>query len=379
MAFGIYLHYPFCTNLCSYCDFYKERFSVELERDYFATLLQETELFLSEQLPQRRQVQSIYVGGGTPSLANIEFLEHWLTLIKRHLNLAPDLEFSFECNPESVSGEKLSQLQSLGMNRPVFGVQSFNRKQLALLARNHNPHHTYQSVYLANALGFTNFGCDLIFGLPGQNSDDLARDMDQLLDLEPPHISFYQLTIEPGTPLADRVSKGKLRLPEDELMLALYRGGAERLAEAGYYRYEVSSFAKPGFECRHNQNYWEGGDYLGFGPAAHSFIGGKRLYNVSNLDEWSESIKRGQLALRVDTSGEDQRMTEAIMLGLRTSKGISRAVFSERFGRSLEERLNTEQYNLLVESGHVIPDRGHVRLSDDGLLVADEITRRLLR
>jgi oxygen-independent coproporphyrinogen-3 oxidase len=379
MAFGIYLHYPFCTNLCSYCDFYKERFSVELERDYFATLLQEAELFLSEQLPQRRQVQSIYVGGGTPSLANIEFLEHWLTLIKRHLNLAPDLEFSFECNPESVSGEKLSQLQSLGMNRPVFGVQSFNRKQLALLARNHNPHHTYQAVYLANALGFTNFGCDLIFGLPGQNSDDLARDMDQLLDLEPPHISFYQLTIEPGTPLADRVSKGKLRLPEDELMLALYRGGAERLAEAGYYRYEVSSFAKPGFECRHNQNYWEGGDYLGFGPAAHSFIGGKRLYNVSNLDEWSESIKRGQLALRVDTSGEDQRMTEAIMLGLRTSKGISRAVFSERFGRSLEERLNTEQYNLLVESGHVIPDRGHVRLSDDGLLVADEITRRLLR
>ncbi len=378
MAFGIYLHYPFCTNLCSYCDFYKERYAPEAEARYFAALLEETELVLAELMPRRRQVDSIYIGGGTPSLANIEFIEHWLALLHRRLNFAPNLEFSLECNPESVTGEKLARLSQLGMNRPVFGVQSFNRDQLALLARNHDLHHTYQAVYLANALGFSNFGCDLIFGLPGQNSDDLSRDLDQLLDLEPPHVSFYQLTIEPGTPLAEKVRRRKVRLPDDDLMLALYRGGVERLAEAGYERYEVSSFARPGFECRHNVNYWEGGDYLGLGPAAHSFVDNRRLFNVSNLVEWMESVSRGELAVQEDTSGSEQRITEAIMLGLRTSRGINREVFARRFGCALEECLDTEQYNLLVESGHVIPDRGYVRLSDDGLLVADEITRRLL-
>jgi oxygen-independent coproporphyrinogen-3 oxidase len=379
MAFGIYLHYPFCTNLCSYCDFYKERFAPEVEQRYFSAVLQETELALTSLLPKRQQLNSVYIGGGTPSLVNTEFIEQWVGVVKRHLNIAPDLEFSFECNPESVSGEKLARLGQLGVNRPVFGVQSFDRGQLALLGRGHDPHHTYRAVYLANALGFSNFGCDLIFGLPGQNSDDLCRDVDQLLDLEPPHVSFYQLTIEPGTLLEQRVLTGAVRLPDDELMLALYQGGAERLSEAGYTRYEVSSFARPGFECRHNQNYWEGGDYLGLGPAAHSFVNGQRLFNPSDLASWMRIVTSGRLALKADESGMDQRMIEAVMLGLRTSKGINRAGFSQRFGQALEQRLNTEQYNLLVESGHVVPDRGYVRLSDEGLLVADEITRRLLR
>ncbi|MEW6410845.1 MAG: radical SAM family heme chaperone HemW [Candidatus Zixiibacteriota bacterium] len=378
MPFSLYLHFPFCKNRCSYCDFYKELYEPSHESRFFDALEIETRLALDQIAGRERTISTIFVGGGTPSLVNIERFSRWLDIVRGECTLADDLEFSIETNPESVSLETLESLKRLGVNRPVFGIQSFNRKLLKLLGREHDPHDSQRAIYFANALDFPTFGVDLIFGLPRQTSRMLSDDLDQLIDLDPPHISLYQLTVEPGTPLAGMVDAEAVQMPDQELMLAMYRGGCERFKQAGYTRYEVSSFAKPGHECRHNLQYWLGGDYLGLGPSAHSFINGTRFMNRSNLGEYIELLTVGKLPREIDQSGLEQRMVEAIMLGLRTSEGISRSQFSERFGVALETKLNRRQYEMLVESGHLIPDKGKLRLSDEGILLADEITRRLI-
>ncbi|MDH3891700.1 MAG: radical SAM family heme chaperone HemW [candidate division Zixibacteria bacterium] len=377
MPLGLYLHYPFCRNRCSYCDFYKELHDTKLQKQFFDALRTETDLIAGQ--CGKRRVRSIFIGGGTPSLMPVELLEDWLAQVRDLFIVEDDFEFSVESNPESVSLELLQSWQSLGVNRPLFGVQSFDPQLLKLLDRRHSPKDSHRAVYHANALGFASFGLDLIFGLPGQNSDKLSADLEQFVDLAPPHISFYQLTIEDGTVLADRVADGSIKLPDEELNLAMYRAGVQKMEEAGYRRYEVSSFAKPGFECRHNLGYWEGDEYLGLGPSAHSFIDGQRLFNYDNLHRYIETLDKGHLPQVVDESGLDERMTEAIMLGLRTTQGISRKRFVKRFGVSLRDRLDQSHYRRLVESGHLLPDRGKLRLSDEGFYLVDEITRCLIK
>ncbi|MBI5265914.1 MAG: radical SAM family heme chaperone HemW [candidate division Zixibacteria bacterium] len=378
MPFGLYLHFPFCRNKCSYCDFYKELYDARLEVRFFEALKIETELAAMAFGPFDREISTIFIGGGTPTLSNPDLLAGWLEQLRR-LFIVPDgIEFSIENNPDSVTAEKLTTFRQLGVNRPTFGIQSFKPQLLQLLNRKHNPADSARSVYLTNALGYTNFGADLIFGLPRQTSKMLSEDIDELIDLDPPHISFYQLTVEPHTTLAERVQSGSLVMPDPDLSLALYRGGCARLAEAGYIRYEVSSFAKPGFECRHNMRYWDGSDYLGLGPSAHSFMIGQRFANVPDVEQYIHLLSQGRRPVIADVSGIAERMVEAIMLGLRTSKGIDRQRFAVRFGRSVEERIDLRQYGLFVKSGHVIDENETIRLSDDGICVADEIIRRLV-
>ncbi|HVP07724.1 MAG TPA: radical SAM family heme chaperone HemW [Candidatus Acidoferrum sp.] len=379
MPFGLYVHFPFCRNKCSYCDFYKELYESGLEARFFDALMTETNLAAEAQVSTDNQISTIYIGGGTPTLMNIERFTQWLALVRELFQVPEGIEFSIENNPEAVTLEILETYKSLGVNRPTYGIQSFNQKLLKMLDRKHVVEDTHRVVYWTNALGYTNFGVDLIFGMPGQTSGMLSDDLDQLLDLAPPHISFYQLTIEPGTILAARVESGQLKMPESETLLAFYRGGCERMAEAGYERYEVSSFAKPGFECRHNLGYWEGNDFLALGPSGHSFMNGRRFANSPDLMFYLRELSEGRRPLVTDISGIEERMTEAIMLGLRTARGIDRHQFALRFGVPIEEKLDRKQYDLFVNSGHVVADSDTVRLSDDGICVADEITRRLLK
>jgi len=379
MQLSLYIHFPFCKNKCSYCDFYKELHNNEHEEEFYQALCIETELASEDSYLQNAVIDTIFIGGGTPSLTSLSLFADWLSHLKRYFTISDNLEFSIECNPESVTLEKLKILSELGVNRPVFGVQSFDTETLKLLDRKHSIHDSYQAVYYANLLDLKNFGVDLIFGLPYQNSQKLSYDIDQIIDLEPAHISFYQLTVEPGTKLASKIDRGKIKLPDSDLMLGLYRGGCEKMSEEGFQRYEVSSFAKEGLECRHNTRYWDGSDYLGLGPAAHSFINGQRFYNISNLHEYNSKLRSGIFPRTVDKSGLEERMTEAIMLGLRMSKGINRSAFRKRFGISLRNRLDKKQYDLFIESGHLIPDKGRLRLSDEGFYLADEITRRLVK
>ncbi len=378
MPFGLYLHFPFCRNKCSYCDFYKELYDTRLEVRFFTALTIETELAAMAFAQTDREISTIFVGGGTPTLANIELFAKWLEQLRRLFNVPAGIEFSLENNPDSVTADKLAVFKDLGVNRPTFGIQSFNTQLLQLLNRKHNPTDSSRAVYLTNALGYRNFGADLIFGLPKQTTQMLSDDLDAMVELDPPHISYYQLTVEPNTTLAERVNSGSLAMPDPDLSLAMYRGGCARLADAGYERYEVSSFAKPGYECRHNQRYWDGSDYLGLGPSAHSFMHGQRFANVGDVHEYVKMLCEGKRPVIADVSGTNERMIEAIMLGLRTTRGIDRHQFAVRFGKVVEDRINQHQYELFVNSGHLIDERGTIRLSDDGICVADEIIRRLV-
>jgi len=257
MSLGLYLHYPFCKNLCAYCDFYKLPYNKTLEEDYFYALEIETSLTAEKYVNIDRHITTIFIGGGTPSLIDLELFASWLDKVKSTFTIDHDVEFSLECNPDSITLEKLEALKKLGVNRPTFGIQSFNTELLQLLDRRHNPHHSQRAVYYANALGFTNYGCDMLFGLPDQSNRMLSADLKMAVELKPPHLSFYQLTIEDGTTLAARIADGSLKIPDTDTMQTFYKIGYNQLTDAGYKRYEVSSFALPGFECKHNLGYWK--------------------------------------------------------------------------------------------------------------------------
>lgn len=382
MSFSLYLHFPFCHNKCSYCDFYKELYSTEWEKSFFDALKIETKLAVRKLRNESRhalRLNTIFVGGGTPSIATLDLFEDWFNLLKDEIEVAPGIEFSMECNPESVTQEKMERLQAIGVTRPTFGVQTFDKRLLKILDRKHNPHHTQQAVYITNALRFKQFGLDLIFGIPKQTSKILKEDLDQLLNLNPPHISYYQLTLEEGTPLHTRYEAGEFQMENQEVMAALFRIGCEKFKEAGYIHYEVSSFAKPGCECRHNIAYWQGDDYLGLGPAAHSFIEGERFYNPSSLVEYKAALDRGELPRAVDHSGKKERMIETVMLGLRTMWGINRRKFATKFETKLEEIINLSELELLSKAGYLVDEGSSVKLTGEGLYLADEIIARLVK
>ena len=378
MSLSVYIHFPFCTNLCSYCDFYKCTHKPDEVDLYLDALSQEMSLAADEIDPDKRIIRTLYIGGGTPSLISPFQLDDLLHNLKRKYRLDKNLEFSLEANPESVTRENLTGYAELGVNRPIFGVQSFDLNALKKLGRRHRVDDTHRAVYLARALGIENFGIDMIFGLPGQTSKLLSRDLQELINLDPPHVSYYQLTVEPGTTLARKVADGTIKLPGNDLGAAFYSAINTELKSNGYFRYEVSSFAKPGYECRHNMTYWDGGEYLGFGPSAHSSLDGVRFANIDDLNEYMTSINRGERPIKLDHRDESQRISETIMLGLRTTRGIDRKSFQSLYGRGLEESLDPKHYETFVKLGLIEPDEERVRLSEKGLPLADEIIERLV-
>ncbi len=379
MSLALYIHFPFCTNLCSYCDFYKCAYNDEEVRDFLKSLKKEIELSASELDPDRRIVRTLYIGGGTPSLINPEQLGDIIACLKSKFRFDKELEFSLEANPESVTTENLRAYAELGVNRPIFGVQSFDLKALKKLGRKHNVQDTHRAVYLTRALGMTNFGIDMIFGLPDQTSKLLSQDLRELVALDPPHVSYYQLTVEHGTVLEKRIEEGKIKLPGNDLCAAFYSAINQELQSNGYYRYEVSSFARPGYECRHNMTYWEGGEYLGLGPSAHSYVDGRRFANIDNLAEYNDAVAKGMRPIKFDYRDTEQRISETIMLGLRTTRGIDRKNFQNLYGRRLEESIDRTHYENFIRMGFIDPEGERVKLTERGLPLADEIIERLVK
>ena len=379
MPLSLYIHYPFCANLCHYCDFYKIKYSPEIEGRYFEALKNELEIVGESLSPDKEIVETIYIGGGTPSLAASKHLEKLVEQIRKEFRFSENIEFSLEINPESIDSEKLLFFKELGVNRPVFGIQSFDVRSLKLLNRIHNLEDSSRAVYLARGLGFDNFGIDMIFGLPRQTTRNLGDDLTQLLELDPPHISYYQLTVEKETVLAMKINNGELNIPDSDLFAAMYGAITAELEKHNYWRYEISSFARSGFECRHNICYWEGGDFLGLGPSAHSFIDGKRFANISNVTTYLEKLSHSERPLIYDNNSIDLRISETIMLGLRTSWGIDRGSFRRRFGIPVEQAVDNDSLKTLIDSGLLDPEGDHIRLTQPGFPLADEIIRRLVK
>jgi oxygen-independent coproporphyrinogen-3 oxidase len=370
---GIYIHVPFCVKKCCYCDFYSIT-DLSLRRDFIDALIREIEM-----APDPGPADSLYIGGGTPSVLDPAEIERVVAAVLERFSFNPDSEITLEVNPGTVDQEKLPGFKAAGINRLNIGVQSFNKEALAFLGRIHTAEESTRVVEAARTAGFDNLGLDLIYGLPGQTAEELYRDLEKAADFNPEHLSCYLLTYEKGTPL-DRERERGLVQPLSESRAAdfflMTRGLLENL---GYAQYEIASFARSErYRSRHNRKYWTFAPYIGLGPAAHSFLEPKRYWNHGDLGEYLADLENGRLPVEAkEILDESQQMIEAIYLGLRQTRGILVPDFNKRF---------TVEFETLFEP--VLSDPGlkkllemradFCRLTPQGMLVMDSIVARLV-
>ena len=366
---GLYLHIPFCRSKCDYCDFYSLPGGEDRMDGYLRALLRQ----LEEAAPGAagHSVDTVYVGGGTPTVFGGERLAALLAAVGRLYRLAPGAEITCEANPDSAGEELLRALRRAGFGRLSLGMQSADAGELAAVRRRHTPEQTDAAVAAARRVGFENLSLDLICGLPGQTEESWRRTVEHALSLRPEHLSCYGLKVEEGTPLARRVAAGE-ELPDDDAQADRYLWTVERLARAGFRQYEISNFARPGYESRHNLRYWRLEPYLGFGPGAHSDFGGRRFAVPADLAGYlaGEAVPAGE------TVSPWERGNEYLMLGLRTAAGIAGEEYRRRFGGDfapLEELLSRF-------AGHGWAERNgdRWRLTPAGFLVSNRLIGALL-
>lgn len=325
------------------------------------------------------KVNSLYIGGGTPSLVNTDLLKKWLDTLNSYIAFIPDYEFTIETNPDSVTEEFARTVKLLGVNRIVIGVQSFDSRRLSRLNRHQKVSDIHRAFAISRSAGFENIGLDLIFGWPGQKLQSLITDIERLVALKPEHISLYQLTVESGTRLEKRIFEGEISLPGEETMAVMYEAGVKLLEEYGYKRYEVSNFASEGFHSRHNFAYWKGTPYLGFGPSAHSFVNPYRWSNVSDLSGYIEMIEGGCGPWDFfETLTAEQRFIEVVMLSLRTADGLDKEKLSREYGKKASVFFDGRILTKFISSGYLVDTGQRLQLTNRGFLVADKIIADLI-
>lgn len=318
---GIYIHIPFCRSKCDYCDFYSLAGRDDRMDQYQKALL--SHIKETAPLAQDFPVDTIYIGGGTPSYYGAKQLKELLGVIRKLYKVEKDAEVTVECNPDSVDVKSLKILRKAGVNRLSMGMQSANACELERIHRIHTPQQVNEAATAARKAGFTNLSLDLIYGLPGQTMDSWKATVEHALSLIPQHLSCYGLKVEEGTPLAARVAQGEI-LPDDDQQADLYLWTVGRLERAGYPQYEISNFAKPGFASRHNLRYWLTQPYIGFGPGAHSDFGGRRYSFVRDLDAYIQGVLQGgDIIDESEIIPKRERCGEYLMLRLRTVQGIN--------------------------------------------------------
>lgn len=342
--FGLYIHIPFCRQKCFYCDFPSfagrekkiDRYLQALEQE-FALLRQRVYSKDNARDTERKFVpRTIYIGGGTPTALNAYQLAKLLEIVQKYVAVGEAEEFTVEMNPGTVDREKLLLLQQAGVNRLSVGVQSFDDHCLQKIGRIHTAQEAVDTIDLAHNLGFGNISLDLIYGLPQQDMEILTQSVARALTLPVQHISIYGLQLEEGTAFQRMEALGKLQLPADELVEAMHDYIVEKLPEAGYQRYEISNYALPGYESKHNLSYWQDVDYLGLGSGAHSYWQGTRYENPSSIDDYISALEKGRLPATLEEQVDRQaHMEEYCFLGLRTAAGIDKNLFKQKFGVDL--------------------------------------------
>ena len=326
---GIYVHIPFCRSKCAYCDFYSMAGRENRMDDYQKALL--AHLKETAPLAASYRVDTIYFGGGTPSYYGEKRLRELLSCIKKHYNVDPDAEITMEANPDSISFLPALKLRRAGFNRISLGMQSACPGELASINRVHSAKQTDEAVAACKKAGFKNLSLDLIYGLPGQTEESWKQSVEHALSLIPQHLSCYGLKVEEGTPLAKRVEEGEV-LPDDDMQADLYLWTVGRLARAGYPQYEISNFAKPGCESRHNLRYWLTKPYIGFGPGAHSDFGGRRYSFLRDLDGYIDGVLGGGAIIdSEELIPRKERGGEYLMLRLRTVRGVEEWEYRREF------------------------------------------------
>ena len=369
---ALYIHIPFCQRKCNYCSFISFCNKMEKIDLYLDCLIKEMQL----RTQSTCQLKSIYIGGGTPSILNENQIEKLFNAIYDNFKIAKNAEITIEVNPNSVTKEKLQTYKKCGINRISVGIQSLSNKQLKVLGRLHNKQKAIETLKLITECGFHNVNADLIFGLKGTNTLKMNLWINKIRHYVT-HFSIYSLMIEENTPFYDAYKNNKLKVLNENQSAKVYKKIVKTLSKNGFNRYEVSNFAKCGYESKHNQTYWELSDYLGLGIASHSFIDNQRIANTEDFDMYINAINENKLPNQIEWIDNDKLKEEFIMLSLRESKGIDLQKYKHKFGSDLQETKKKE-IQLLKTLNLIKIENNHLFATDNGFLVLNQIILKLI-
>ena len=370
---GIYIHIPFCKHKCNYCNFY----SLASTRN-----MDEVALAIVSEIEQRKgyltghYVETIYFGGGTPSIIEISDIENILKAIYRNFPVDKEVEITLEANPDDLSPEKLSALKNSGINRLSIGIQSFRQEDLDFLSRTHTSSQVSQCIKDAKQAGFHNLSIDLIYGIPTLSDEGWRNNLERAFSLGISHISAYSLTVENKTPLEVMIRKGKMKPVDENLSLSHYHILSRLMQQNGYEHYEISNFCLSGAYSRHNTAYWQSKPYLGVGPSAHSYNGTSRCWNVANLVKYIETAASGNVESEQEQLSIVTQLNEYIMTSLRTMWGCNLELVKQKFGEVVAEKLHADAL-IYMEKNQMIYKEGKLILTPEGRLFADGISAEL--
>ena len=366
-----YVHIPFCTQICYYCDFSKVFIKNQPVDAYLEHLIQETRSY------EIGKLRTLYIGGGTPTALSAQQLAYLLTELPKVMDLSEVEEFTIEANPGDLDPDKIAVLKDSQVNRVSLGVQTFDNKMLKKIGRSHQEQDIYDNIRHLKQAGFDNISIDLIYALPGQTMDQVKENVAKAIDLDIPHMSLYSLILENHTVFMNRMRRGKLPLPKEELEAEMFEYIIEELEKAGFEHYEISNFSKPGFESRHNLVYWGNAEYYGLGAGASGYVDGIRYKNHGPIRHYLEAVEAGKARITEEHLTLEEKMEEELFLGLRKKTGVSKARFEEKFGVSFNQR-----YGLVVasltEQGLLVPDDKQVRMTKRGLFLGDTVAEKFI-
>ncbi|WP_025114308.1 radical SAM family heme chaperone HemW [Lysinibacillus fusiformis] len=378
MARGVYIHIPFCHQICNYCDFNKFYFKNQPVDEYIEALGKEMALATQKNPESFRHIETIFLGGGTPTALSPQQLDKLLTLIHTYIPVNSVTEFTSEANPDELSAEKLQVLFEGGVNRLSMGVQSFDQGLLQKIGRTHSNEHVYETIALAKKIGFQNISIDLMYGLPGQTMAQWKDSLEKALALDLPHFSAYSLIVEPKTIFYNQYAKGKLLLPTEDLEADMYDVLMQQMELHGLQQYEISNFAKPSYHSEHNKIYWDNDEYAGFGAGAHGYLEGVRYSNHGPLKKYMETVLAGELPIvhEHEVSRAEKR-EEQMFLGLRKSEGVKHKIYEEKLKVPIVTHYDSVLKEL-VSKGLLEHDDVGVRLTRKGRFVGNEVFQQFL-
>lgn len=366
-----YVHIPFCTQICYYCDFSKVFIKNQPVDAYLEHLIQETRSY------EIGKLRTLYIGGGTPTALSAQQLAYLLTELPKVMDLSEVEEFTIEANPGDLDPDKIAVLKESQVNRVSLGVQTFDNKMLKKIGRSHQEQDIYDNIRHLKQAGFDNISIDLIYALPGQTMDQVKENVAKAIDLDIPHMSLYSLILENHTVFMNRMRRGKLPLPKEELEAEMFEYIIEELEKAGFEHYEISNFSKPGFESRHNLVYWDNAEYYGLGAGASGYVDGIRYKNHGPIRHYLEAVEAGKARITEEQLTLEEKMEEELFLGLRKKTGVSKARFEEKFGISFDQRYG-QVVASLTEQGLLVPDDKQVRMTKRGLFLGDTVAEKFI-
>ena len=366
-----YVHIPFCTQICYYCDFSKVFIKNQPVDSYLEHLIEEYDSYDIQKL------RTLYIGGGTPTALSAPQLAFLLEKLTDKLDLSYLEELTIEANPGDLDQEKIAILKDSPVNRVSLGVQTFNDRMLKQIGRSHSEKDIYENIANLKKAGFDNISIDLIYALPKQTMEDVKINVAKAIALDIPHMSLYSLILENHTVFMNRMRRGKLPLPKEDLEAEMFEYIIAELEKAGFEHYEISNFSKPGFESRHNLMYWDNAEYYGIGAGASGYVDGVRYKNHGPIRHYMQAVEAGNTRVQEEVLTLKEKMEEEMFLGLRKKSGVSKKRFEEKFGLSFEDHYGAV-VSELTEQGLLVPDRDIVRMTKQGLFLGDTVAEKFI-